>query len=132
MNSSTQRNVVGAVMVVLGGAGFWLVRPTTTTESRRHSEATERPDLEPSRHANANVGGAPRRQTRHAEPAQIPVNGWDVPCHDADLTAAEVAREVVQGKPTGLDGGALLDGVYDVASYQVFGVPEQDVLAQSF
>lgn len=60
-----------------------------------------------------------------------PEAAWS-PCHDEALTALDVPVRSVEGRPMDVRGGALRDGVYDVADYQVFGRPPGQTLSSTF
>jgi hypothetical protein len=84
--------------------------------------------------------GEPRPQVREVAPPRLPVEqkatqapdaGVDS-CHDEELTAKDVRIQRVNGTPQQASGGKLLDGVYDVATYEVFGKTPERALPSTF
>ena len=61
----------------------------------------------------------------------LPGAAWS-PCHEEELTAADVPIRSVDGHPPKVAGGELRDGVYDVADYRVFGRPREGALSATF
>lgn len=110
-----QRLASVALVAGLGGLLLWWAR----AEAPRSREVpSEQASFPPADDAELPAQPSP-------EPA------WS-PCHNEALTASDVPVRSVEGRPTDVRGGALRDGVYDVADYQVFGRPPGQALSSTF
>ena len=94
VNASTWRGLVGMGAAGLLALGAWHSRSAPVDEPPGKSEAADARASRSKLKGEAPTSGVPITLAEDEEPAQKPVNGWDVPCHDVELTAAEVAREV--------------------------------------